>query len=251
MNRIEGTTLILTGATGGIGRALAARLAGEKVNLVLNARNRKALEEVAAACGKAGTTIRHVAGSAASGDVADAIVREAVSIGNFHGFIHAAGVLHPGPLLSELPEEYFNEIFEASVTAAFRLAKAAFPQLMREGRGTAVFFGSGAAEIVMPGIGAYCSAKAAEEHLARQLAAEAPEITTFIFRPGVVDTPMVSSTFNARGSAAAGLRKQFTGYRDRGELLSPDVPARALVNILKGNARRFHGKIASWRDGQP
>jgi NAD(P)-dependent dehydrogenase (short-subunit alcohol dehydrogenase family) len=151
----------------------------------------------------------------------------------------------------ELESSRFSEIFDANVEASFQLARAAFPHLIEAGEGIAVFFGSGAAEMVVPGIGAYCAAKAAEEHLARHLAAETPEVTTLVFRPGVVNTPMVRSAINARGRAAKGLREQFNFYERAGEILAPEVAARALVSILKNNPRRFHGKIATWSDGWP
>ena len=249
MSGITGKTLIVTGASGGIGRAVALALAGEGVGLVLNARSPAALEKVAEECAKTGTAVDFVAGSAAARQVADGLVEKAIGTGGFYGFIQAAGVLYPGPAVWDLSIAAFSEIFEASVTASFQMAKAAFPHLIEAGEGIAVFFGSGAAERVIPGIGAYCAAKAAEEHLARHLAAETPEVTTLVFRPGVVDTPMVRSAFHARGRAAKGLREQFRAYERNGEILAPEVPARALVSILKNNPRRFHGKIATWRDG--
>jgi len=249
LSEISGKTFILTGASGGIGRALALRLAGEGVGLVLNARSPAALEEVAEECRRSGAAIDLMAGSAASPRVAEALVGKAIEMKNFHGFIQVAGVLHPGPVVWELSSVRFAEIFGASVTASFQMARVAFPHLIEAGGGIAVFFGSGASEIVVPGMGAYCAAKAAEEHLARQLSAEAPKITTFVFRPGVVNTPMVRSAIHARGMAAEGLREQFTVYERSGELLAPEISARALVTILKNNPRRFHGKIATWRDG--
>ncbi len=248
MSELAGKTLVITGASGGIGRALCLELAGEGVNLVLNARTREPLEEVAGLCLEARVRVGWSAGSAADDEVAVQLVEKALEIGNFHGFIHAAGVLFPGPLTTELSGNQFREIFEASVEAGFRMAKAAFPLL--GANGVAVFFGSGAAEIEVPGIGAYCAAKAAEEHLARQLAAESPRITTFIFRPGVVDTRMVRGAANAgRGGGAESLRKRFGGFVESGSVLAPAVPAKALVSILKTGPRRFHGKIATWRDG--
>lgn len=247
MSKITGKTLIITGASLGIGRALSLELAREGANLVLNARGVDHLRETAEECMKAGVKVEWVAGSAASEQIAARLVDKAVGTGNFYGFIHAAGVLHPGPFVWELPGERFRQIFEASVEGGFQVAKAAFPRL--PDGGVAVFFGSGAAEIAVPGLGAYCAAKAAEEHMARQLAAEAPWITTIIFRPGVVDTRMTRGAANAEGGAAENLREHFSGYAERGELLAPEVPARALTAILKGPPRRFHGKVATWRDG--
>ncbi|SPF47632.1 Short-chain dehydrogenase/reductase family protein [Syntrophobacter sp. SbD1] len=258
MSEISGKTFILTGASGGLGRALALALATEKVGLVLNARSPEALEKVAEEItGKGaradflagGARADFLAGSAAVGDVSNGLVKKAINMGAFLGFIQAAGVLHPGPAVYDLSGAEFSEIFEASVTASFHMAKAAFPHLIEAGEGIAVFFGSGAAERVVPGIGTYCAAKAAEEHLVRHLAAEAPEVTTFVFRPGIADTPMVRSAMHAQGSASKGLREQFGAYEKNGEILDPEIAARALVSILKNNPRRFHGKTATWRDG--
>jgi NAD(P)-dependent dehydrogenase (short-subunit alcohol dehydrogenase family) len=250
MGELRGTTLIITGAGGGIGSALAVELAGEGVNLVLNGRNQEKIENVAAQCRESAVEVNFLSGSAASRQIADDLVGMAMRMDNFYGFIQVAGVLNPGPFIWELNDSQFNEIFEANVGASYQIARAAFPCLVEKGDGIAVFFGSGAAELTLPGIGAYCAAKAAEEHLARQLAAEAPSVTTLIFRPGVVDTPMVASAITAHGSAAGRLRRDVSGYRGRGELLLPEVPARALVSILKNDPRRFHGRVASWRDSQ-
>jgi NAD(P)-dependent dehydrogenase (short-subunit alcohol dehydrogenase family) len=249
LSGISGKTFIVTGASGGIGRALVLMLARERVGLVLNARNPEALEAVAKECTKLGAGVDLMAGSAASPRVAGKLVEKAIKTGSFYGFIQLAGVLRPGPVVWELSDAGFGEIFEASVTASFQVARAAFPHLIEAGGGIAVFFGSGAAEMVVPGIGAYCAAKAAEEHLARQLAAEAPTVTSLVFRPGVVNTPMVRSAINSRGKAAQGLREHFNLYERSGQLLAPEISARALVSILKNNPRRFHGKIATWRDG--
>jgi NAD(P)-dependent dehydrogenase (short-subunit alcohol dehydrogenase family) len=190
-----------------------------------------------------------LAGSAAEAEVAEGLVEKAVAMGNFFGFIHAAGVLHPGAVAHELSGEDFREIFEASVTGSFEMARAAFPRLVQSGEGIAVFLGSGAAERVIPGMGAYCAAKAAEEHFVRHLAAETPQVISLVYRPGVVDTPMVQAVFHAGVKAADRVREEFTVFERNGEIRPPEVPARALVSLLKNDPRRFHGRIASWRDG--
>lgn len=246
MEDLSGKTLILTGASLGMGRALALLLAREHgVNLVLNARHAEPLAEVAAECRTAGVAVRPVAGSAAREAVAAALVTEALALGHFYGFIHAAGVLRPGLLLWELPPARFREVLDSHLTAAYQLIRQAVPELLKTGVGLAVFFGSGAAVSNLPGIGAYCVAKGAEEHLARQLAAEAPQITSFVFRPGVVDTRMQRQARQARGGGADILHRRFRGYKEREELSSPEEAARRLVHLLAHNPRQYHGRIAS------
>ena len=244
-------TLILTGGSMGIGRALALALAQEGVKLVLNARNEEPLRQTWAACRELGVEARYVTGSSASGHVAAELVAMAREMGDFYGFIHAAGVLHPGPLLWELGEERFREIFDASVTGAYQLMRHAVPSLREQGEGVAVFLGSGAAEISMPGMAAYCAAKAAEEHMARQLAAEAPEIVTINYRPGIVDTRMQAQGRAAEGDGAGTLRETFQSWWEGGQLLTPEQSARWLVEkVLKDDPARFHGRtVRAMEDG--
>ncbi|MGO9414663.1 MAG: SDR family NAD(P)-dependent oxidoreductase, partial [Syntrophobacteraceae bacterium] len=91
MSEITGKTLIVTGASGGIGRVLALALAGQGVRLVLNARSHAALAKVAEECTKTGAAVDFLAGSAATSHVADGLVEKAIETGNFYGFIQAAG----------------------------------------------------------------------------------------------------------------------------------------------------------------
>jgi NAD(P)-dependent dehydrogenase (short-subunit alcohol dehydrogenase family) len=238
-------TLILTGASGGIGRALALELSRAGVNLVLNARQAKPLVEVAQECEAWDVKICQMRGDASETHIAMQMVEEALNLGNFFGFIHAAGVLHPGPLLWELPPEHFREILDSHVTAGYELIRAAVPELLKEGKGVAVFFGSYAAVSNLTGIGAYNVAKAAEEHLARQLAAEAPQITSFVFRPGATETRMQEQAREAQGGGAEILQQVFRGYQRRRELYSPERVAKTLVRLLADNPRRYHGKKIS------
>ncbi len=240
---MKGKTLIITGASLGIGRALALELAGHGVNLVLNARHRPALTEAAAECEKFGVKVGQIQGNAATAKTAAAMVAKALEMGGFHGFIHAAGVLHPGPLLWELSPQQFQEILESNVVAAYQLIRTAVPPLLKQGEGLAVFFGSHAAVSNLAGIGAYNIAKAAEEHLARQLAQEAPQIVSFIFRPGVTETRMQEQAREAVGGAADIVRPHFQAYRREGALDSPQDAARRLVKFLIDNPRRHHGSI--------
>ena len=248
MAEMSGKTLIITGASMGIGRVLALELAGQMVNLVLNARHAPALEEVAGACTALGGKARSVAGNAASAETATALVEQAKGLGGFYGFVHAAGVLYPGPLLWEMAPQEFQEVLDSHVTAAYQLIRAAVPEMLKQGTGLAVFFGSGAAESFIPGIGAYCMAKAAEEHLARELATEANAVTSFVFRPSATETRMQRQARASTGGGAENLHRIFGGYKDRGVLSTPEAEARALARILLSNPRRFHGKIAHRQD---
>lgn len=242
---MQGRTLIITGASRGIGRAVALDLARHGVNLVLNARHQPPLAEVAAECDNLGVQVRPVAGSAADPAAADSLVAAALDLGGFQGFIHAAGVLRPGPFLWELPPDHFREVLDSHVVAAYQLVRAAVPPLLRHGEGLAVFFGSYAAEGNLPGIGAYNIAKRAEEHLARQLAREAPQIMSLVFRPRATETRMQKLAREAVGGAAQVLHREFRGYLESGRLDTPEQAARNLLKYLLNDPRRYHGRIVS------
>jgi NAD(P)-dependent dehydrogenase (short-subunit alcohol dehydrogenase family) len=240
---LRGQTFIVTGASRGIGAAIAKGLAGLGVNLVLNARSEGALEQTAADCKVLGVQVRTVAGDCATDQTAQFMVKAAKVIGNFSGFIHNAGVLHPGPTLWELSETQFDEIFNTNVKAGFLLAKYTIPNLRRSGGGFAVFVGSGAANYPVAGWAAYSAAKAAEHALAFNLALEAPEIYTFVYSPGTVDTAMQQAGRETSGDIA----QMFQGFKNGG-LLTPEYTAGKLLVALQDDSRRFHGKVASHRD---
>ncbi len=245
---LRGKTLIVTGASRGIGRALASELAQNGVNLVLNARSGALLDEVATAARGKGVYALTVVGDAALASNARKMVEAAIGIGDFVGFIHNAGIAHPGPFLYELDEAKFEDVWRSNVLAGYQIARFSYPELRRRKSGLAVFFGSGAAEMYLEGTGAYCLSKAAEEHLAKQLAVEAPEITCFVYRPLAVDTEMQKSGREAKGSGAKVLHRVFGDLKERG-LLTPEASARALVQIIQNDPRSFHGKIATYKDG--
>jgi len=112
---LRGKTLIITGASKGIGRALASELAQNGVNLVLNARSEELLKEVADSVRRKGVHALTVVGDAALASNARNMVKSAIRIGEFTGFIHNAGTAHPGPFLYELPEAKFENVWESTI----------------------------------------------------------------------------------------------------------------------------------------
>ena len=105
--------------------------------------------------------------------------------------------------------------------------------------------GADAAEGNLPGIGAYNIAKRALEHLARQLAQEAPQITSLVFRPGATETRMQEQAREAEGGAAKVLHREFRGYLQRGVLDTPEQAARRLLKFILNDPRRHHGRIVT------
>lgn len=238
-------TIVLTGASHGIGRALADALAMQGINLVLNARTKAPLKDAKKTL-ETGYKIKVtvVDGDAAKAKTARACVEAATALGGFVGVVHAAGVLHPGPTVWELDERRFDDVVNASCKAAWQLAHAAYPVLKEQKGSFFVLFGSGAASIAVPGIGVYCAAKAFEEHLMRQLAAETDKVTCFVYQPGKVETRMQQQAREATGSAAVRVHAVFRPWKENNELLSAPASAAWLARLLcEDSLAARHGQI--------
>ncbi|GFK92726.1 3-oxoacyl-[acyl-carrier-protein] reductase FabG [Fundidesulfovibrio magnetotacticus] len=245
---LKDKTLIITGASMGVGRALAEALAVLGSRLVLNARGAEDLEDAWHACDMVGAQAVAVPGDASKATTARALLEAAQSLGDFVGFVHCAGVLNPGPHVWEMDCAGFDEVFSSNVKGGWILARHCVPVLRKAGSGLAVFVGSGAASVVQPGMGLYCAAKAAEEHLCRQLAAEAPWLTCFVYRPGLVDTRMQHQARNALGGGAEALRALFRPWKERGRLIMPEESAMGLMRLLLGEWKDLSGHTFDMRD---
>jgi NAD(P)-dependent dehydrogenase (short-subunit alcohol dehydrogenase family) len=192
-NRTERTAFI-TGASRGLGLALARGLAARGWNLILTARDvaklRAVRDELAA--------ITHVA--ALAGDVTDASHRRALAIvarghTGVDALINNAGALGPSPQpgLLDYPLEAFSEVYRANVLAPLGMIQALRSDL--KPGACIVNVTSDAAVEPYAGWGAYGSSKAALEQLSAILAAENPELRVYWVDPGDMRTDMHQAAF--------------------------------------------------------
>jgi NAD(P)-dependent dehydrogenase (short-subunit alcohol dehydrogenase family) len=183
---------IITGASRGLGLALARELAARQYTLVIDARGADDLEQVARELGR----VTEVA--AIPGDVADA--------GHRHDLIAAAGetvdllvnnasVLGPSPQppLAAYPLSELERVYAVNVLAPLRLAQLALPRI--PDGGAIVNVTSDAAVEPYEGWGGYGSSKAALEQLTAILAAEQPAIRVYTVDPGDMRTRMHQQAF--------------------------------------------------------
>jgi NAD(P)-dependent dehydrogenase (short-subunit alcohol dehydrogenase family) len=186
-------TAIVTGASRGLGLALAAGLAGAGWRLVVDARDGDALAEAVWTLPGTHTVL--------AGDVTDpahraALVEAAHRTGRLDLLVNNAGILGPSPQpnLSAYPLDALREVYEVNVFAPLALAQAALPALRASG-GALVNVTSDAAVEPYPGWGGYGSAKAAVEQASRILAAEEPEVHVWWVDPGDLRTRMHQQAF--------------------------------------------------------
>jgi NAD(P)-dependent dehydrogenase (short-subunit alcohol dehydrogenase family) len=190
-------TAIITGASRGLGLALAHRLAADGWNLVIDARHdddlAAARAEVDAA--GAGRVVALPGDIADPGHVAD-LVAEAARSGELALLVNNAGTLGPSPLprLADLRPEDLEWTLRANVVAQLRLIQAALPHLRRTS-GAIVDVTSDAAVEGYEGWGAYGASKAAFEQLSRVLAAEEAGVRVYWVDPGDMNTRMHQDAF--------------------------------------------------------
>ena len=191
-------TALITGASQGLGKALALGLAAEGVALALVAREATALEAVVAQIRQAhGEAYPVLAISADVGDkeaVYEIAGRAAQAIGPVELLIQNASQLGPTPLrlLMDTECEDLESVFQTNLIGPFRLTKAlAGPMLLRE-HGLVVSISSDAAVEPYPHWGAYGASKAAQDHLGRILAAELADtgVRHLSIDPGEMNTRM-------------------------------------------------------------
>jgi NAD(P)-dependent dehydrogenase (short-subunit alcohol dehydrogenase family) len=213
---------IVTGASRGLGRALAVELARAGAKLVLVARESEALHLAVAELRAAGGDAHAIAADLGDKQAIHAIAGAAAAlIGPIDLLVHNASALGPTPLrlLVDTDCEDFERLFEVNVLGPFRLSKAIAGGMALRGRGTIVHVSSDAAVNAYPRWGAYGVTKAALEQLGRAWAAElgAFGVRSVVVDPGDMDTDM---------HAAA------VPEADRAGLRRPADVARALVAQL-------------------
>jgi NAD(P)-dependent dehydrogenase (short-subunit alcohol dehydrogenase family) len=192
MTQTSQPTALITGASKGLGRALARALAARGWRLVVDARSSSALSALAAELPSA---------VAVRGDVADPVHRAALSaavdrVGRLDLLVNNASELGPSPLpgLAEYPLEALRTVYETDVVAPLALTQLLASHLRAAG-GIVLNVSSDAAVEAYPGWGGYGSAKAALDQLSAVLAAEQPELRVYAVDPGDMRTDMHQAAF--------------------------------------------------------
>jgi NAD(P)-dependent dehydrogenase (short-subunit alcohol dehydrogenase family) len=187
---------LITGASRGLGRALATGLAREGMTLIIDARNAVALREVAAQLRAAGGTVTAIAGDVTDPAHRDALLAAAEAAGRLDVLINNAGTLGASPLpaLADYPPADLRAAFEANVIAPVALIQLMLP-LLRVNGGAVLNVTSDAAREAYAGWGGYGAAKAALEQASNVLAAEELAVRVWWADPGDLRTDMHQQAF--------------------------------------------------------
>jgi NAD(P)-dependent dehydrogenase (short-subunit alcohol dehydrogenase family) len=192
-----GKACIVTGATSGIGRAVAVELAERCANLILVGRNVERGRDLSETLRSTGVDASFIAADVSHLESPRQIVEFALNrYGRVDVLINNAGILINGAAL-ECTDEDWNRVMEVNVAAAFRLSRAALPPMLRQRSGAIVNVASDWALMGARGATAYCVSKAALAQLTRCMALDyaGDGIRVNAVCPGDTDTPMLDQAF--------------------------------------------------------
>lgn len=229
--QIQNQGVLVTGASRGLGRALAEQLAVQGARVVLIGRAAGPLQDVVA-----GIRGRGGVAHAIAADVSDKLATHKIA-GQAHGLvgeigiaIHNASTLGPTPLrlLLDTECEDLAAVLETNLVGPFRLTKVLAGAMALRGAGTIVHVSSDAAVEPYPRWGAYGVSKAAQDHLSRILAAELAETGVRILAvdPGEMDTVMHADA---------------VPDADRASLQRPGDVAKRIIQMIEDDTRAVNG----------
>ena len=191
-------TVLITGASRGIGRAAATAFAREGAHLILVARTRAGLEEADDEVRKGGGTATLVVLDLKDGEKVDALGPSLFArFPHLDVFVANAGILGPITPVSHVPDKDWAEVLALNLTANWRLMRTLEPLLKRSAAGRAIFVTSGAAANPRAYWGPYAASKAGLEALVKSWAAELANtpVRINLLSPGRVRTGMRAKAF--------------------------------------------------------
>jgi NAD(P)-dependent dehydrogenase (short-subunit alcohol dehydrogenase family) len=234
------STALITGASRGLGRALAAVLAERGARVLLSARESPALQSTARHLIERGARVQVLPADLADKHAIYPLVGQAAALaGPIDILINNASTLGPSPLalLLDTECEDLERALAVNLVGPFRLTKAVLGSMLVRDRGVIVNISSDASQEAYPSWGAYGASKAALDHLTRTWAHELGDssVRMFAVDPGEMDTEMHATAMPDA---------------ERSSLERPELVAERIVQMIEQPARAQNGArliAAQWR----
>lgn len=242
---LPGKVALVTGGARGLGRAIAAALAGAGCKVFLTGRS---AEDLAQATDTLTATGAEVASAAAdvtdTGAMADAVAACATALGPIDILVNNSGISADGPVASADIEEWWR-VLEVNLKGPLIASRLVLPGMIARGRGHVINIGSYMANRAAPMVSAYATSKAALLRLTDSLAAEvqAEGVTVLALSPGFVPTDMGRAVEAGMKASVPG----FDGFSDEA-IFGPEAIAALVCRVAEGAADAFHGRMLHVKD---
>ena len=241
-----GKTIVITGASEGIGAELALQLAADRPNLVIAARRLDRLEAVAEACRARGAAVVAIAADVAIDDDCRALVEGALAaFGDIDVLVNNAGVSMHARFDEITDFSTFERLWRTNCLGTVQCTRYAYPSLKRR-RGLIVGVSSLAGKTGVPERTTYCASKFAQTGFLEALRVEAEEhgVAVLMAYPGVVATEIRRRGLDARGEVAG-----VSGLEEHAAMPVEEC-VRQIVVAMRARRRDLimttQGKVGMW-----
>ncbi|MCJ1331742.1 hypothetical protein MMC10_008434 [Thelotrema lepadinum] len=237
-------TVIVSGASRGLGLAIARYIVSEGHNVIVTARDASALEDFRK---EAPDQIRVVAGDIRDASHATIIAIAAETVfGQIDGLVINHGTMEPVARIASSTADEWRNCLDINLFSAITLLKETLPSL-RKARGRILLTSTGAARHSYAAWGAYGASKAALKSLGDTLAVEEPDIITMSVEPGTVDTDMQKDIREKYANVMDEKDQQkFLGLHEEGKLAKPEQVGKVMGKIVLLAPKELSGQAFRW-----
>jgi NAD(P)-dependent dehydrogenase (short-subunit alcohol dehydrogenase family) len=244
--KVDSVTIV-TGASRGLGAAIARQLGSAGAAVALVARSSEDLQRSAESVTACGGKALVQPADVSDPDACRRVVHETIRhFGRLDSLINNAGIVAPLEMVGQTEPAQWQRNVAVNLLGPVYLTMAALTAL-RSSRGRVVNVSSGAAVHVIEAASAYCASKAALNQFTSVLAAEEPQVTAVAVRPGVVDTSM-QDLLRRQGPTKmpAAQAAYYQNLKTAGRLEPPEVPARSIAWLGLQAPHAWSGSFLSY-----